>query len=111
MAAERQFRRVVIVEAAVEDMEPQSSIIEHAKTLMDTFCPSGEWLESEFNDLVLQCLRHSDFEDIHLSKRVVKADSYDYEDTENGNINYEDEENDSSKYEDAEIGDLDDEDI
>jgi tetratricopeptide (TPR) repeat protein len=58
-AAERQFRRAAVLEAEVEEMEPHLSIIEHAKALMDIFCPSGEWLESEFNDLILQCLRHS----------------------------------------------------
>ena len=33
--------------------------LEYADTLMSIFCPSGEWLESDFNDIITPCLQYS----------------------------------------------------
>ena len=52
-AAGRRFKRLCTVEAL------HTETIQHAKILMSIFCPSGEWLESDFNDLIARCLQYS----------------------------------------------------
>jgi tetratricopeptide (TPR) repeat protein len=55
-AAERQFKNIY-TDLAAEPLHPET--IQHADTLMSIFCPSGEWLESDFNDIIEKCLQYS----------------------------------------------------
>ena len=54
-AANTRFENVMDIEKS--QLQPET--LEQATALMKVFCPSGNWSEYEFNNLVTQCLQYS----------------------------------------------------
>jgi hypothetical protein len=57
-AAENHFENTY-ANLQAEPKPLHAETIQHAKTLMSIFCPSGRWLESDFNDIITPCLKYS----------------------------------------------------